>query len=76
MFFSRRFIYAIAAALTLAAVAEARCGNSGLPDDCPPAKLLRILGIWMLCLRFGQLLDIRWNPIALTDEAQARRAED
>ncbi|KAJ7132541.1 hypothetical protein C8R44DRAFT_871482 [Mycena epipterygia] len=35
MFFSRRIIYTVAAALALVALAEARCGTRGLPDDCP-----------------------------------------
>ncbi|KAJ7664555.1 hypothetical protein DFH06DRAFT_1127964 [Mycena polygramma] len=35
MFFSRRIIYTVAAALALVAIAEARCGSRGLPDDCP-----------------------------------------
>ncbi|KAJ6477804.1 hypothetical protein DFH09DRAFT_1342123 [Mycena vulgaris] len=35
MFFSRRIIYTIAAALALVAAAEARCGTRGDPDDCP-----------------------------------------
>ncbi|KAJ7664631.1 hypothetical protein DFH06DRAFT_1324171 [Mycena polygramma] len=40
MFFSRRVLYTIAAALALVTVAEARCGDRGLPDDCPDVRVI------------------------------------
>ncbi|KAJ6575586.1 hypothetical protein DFH09DRAFT_1311654 [Mycena vulgaris] len=35
MLFFSRVIFTVAAALALAGTAQARCGNSGDPDDCP-----------------------------------------
>ncbi|KAF8188870.1 hypothetical protein K438DRAFT_1972048 [Mycena galopus ATCC 62051] len=61
MFFSGRVLYTIAAALALVVVAEARCGNRGLPDDCPDVKLLWRAAVRMLCVRLRELLSNKKN---------------